>query len=430
VLGAGVVGVTTAYYLSRSGHQVSVLDRKGGPALETSFANAGEISPGYASPWASPGLPTKAMKWLFMRHGPLVIHPRFDPAMWRWVFSTLRNCNAASYAINKLRMVRLAEYSRDQLRALRSETNLQYDQRSQGTLQLFRSQKQLDQVGADLAVLDEHRVPYELLDSRGCVRVEPALARVADRIAGGLRLPEDETGDCYKFTTALAAMAGTLGATFEYETHVRELLHDSDRITGVVSNEGTRTADAYVIALGSYSPLLLRNIGVSIPVYPIKGYSITLPITDPSGAPDSTVMDETYKVAITRLGQRIRVGGTAEIAGYNTRLSAGRRLTLEHSVRTLFPGGADFRQNEFWTGLRPMTPDGTPTIGATRYRNLYLNTGHGTLGWTMACGSGKVLADLMSNRAPDIEIGDLAISRYAASRGARVREDLLAGTGS
>lgn len=416
VLGAGVIGVTTAYYLSKAGHQVLVLERQRSPALETSFANAGEVSPGYASPWASPGLPSKAIRWLFMRHGPLVIRPRFDPAMWRWLFGTLRNCNAASYAINKLRMVRLAEYSRDQLRALRSETNLEYDQRTQGTLQLFRSQNQLDQVGPDLAVLDAHRVPYELLDSRGCVRAEPALARVSERIAGGLRLPDDETGDCHKFTTALAAMAETLGATFEFDTHVQGLLHDSTHITGVAVNGGTRSADAYVIALGSYSPLLLRKIGISIPVYPIKGYSLTLEITDPTGAPESTVMDETYKVAITRLGQRMRVGGTAEIAGYNTDLIASRRATLEHSARTLFPGGADFQQCEFWAGLRPMTPDGTPTIGATCYRNLYLNTGHGTLGWTMACGSAKALADLISNRRPEIEIKDLGISRYAPGR--------------
>jgi D-amino-acid dehydrogenase len=412
VLGSGVVGVTTAYYLAKGGRDVTVVDRQPGPALETSYANAGEVSPGYASPWAGPGVPIKAIKWLLMKHGPLVIRPRLDPRMWIWLAQMLRNCTSARYAVNKARMVRLAEYSRDCLRALRSETGISYDERSRGTLQLFRSAKQLDAIEGDIVVLKRFGVPFELLDKTGCVAAEPALAAVRDKIAGGLRLPGDETGDCHMFTQSLARLAADLGVRFLYNTTIDRLSVEAGRISNVATSAGPLTADAYVVALGSYSPLLLRPLGIAAPIYPVKGYSITLPITKPEAAPVSTVMDETYKIAITRLGDRIRVGGTAELGGYNDRLYASRRATLEHSVRDLFPHGGDLAKATFWTGLRPMTPDGPPVIGPTPIPNLYLNTGHGTLGWTMACGSGRLLADLLSGRRPEIEAKDLAISRY------------------
>ncbi|MBX6369779.1 MAG: D-amino acid dehydrogenase [Rhodospirillales bacterium] len=412
VLGSGVVGVTTAYYLVKGGRDVTVVDRQPGPALETSYANAGEVSPGYASPWAGPGVPIKAIKWLLMKHGPLVIRPRLDPRMWIWLAQMLRNCTSARYAVNKARMVRLAEYSRDCLRALRSETGISYDERSRGTLQLFRSAKQLDAIEGDIVVLKRFGVPFELLDKTGCVAAEPALAAVRDKIAGGLRLPGDETGDCHMFTQSLARLAADLGVRFLYNTTIDRLSVEAGRISNVATSAGPLTADAYVVALGSYSPLLLRPLGIAAPIYPVKGYSITLPITKPEAAPVSTVMDETYKIAITRLGDRIRVGGTAELGGYNDRLYASRRATLEHSVRDLFPHGGDLAKATFWTGLRPMTPDGPPVIGPTPIPNLYLNTGHGTLGWTMACGSGRLLADLLSGRRPEIEARDLAISRY------------------
>lgn len=412
VLGSGVVGVTTAYYLVKGGRDVTVVDRQPGPALETSYANAGEVSPGYASPWAGPGVPIKAIKWLLMKHGPLVIRPRLDPRMWIWLAQMLRNCTSARYAVNKARMVRLAEYSRDCLRALRSETGISYDERSRGTLQLFRTAKQLDAIEGDIVVLKRFGVPFELLDKTGCVAAEPALAAVRDKIAGGLRLPGDETGDCHMFTQSLARLAADLGVRFLYNTTIDRLSVEAGRISNVATSAGPLTADAYVVALGSYSPLLLRPLGIAAPIYPVKGYSITLPITKPEAAPVSTVMDETYKIAITRLGDRIRVGGTAELGGYNDRLYASRRATLEHSVRDLFPHGGDLAKATFWTGLRPMTPDGPPVIGPTPIPNLYLNTGHGTLGWTMACGSGRLLADLLSGRRPEIEARDLAISRY------------------
>jgi D-amino-acid dehydrogenase len=310
-------------------------------------------------------------------------------------------------------MVRLAEYSRDCLRELRDETAIAYDHRERGTLQLFRTAKQLDHVGGDTAVLDQYGVPYEVLDPAGCVTAEPALALVRDKIVGGLRLPGDETGDAHQFTQRLATLAEGLGVVFRYGTVIKGVRTEGDHVTGVATDAELLTADAYVVAMGSYSPLLLRTIGIRLPVYPVKGYSVTIPIDDAAAAPVSTVMDETYKVAITRLGDRIRVGGTAELAGYDHALRAPRRATLERSVGDLFPHGGDLRKATFWTGLRPMTPDGTPVIGPTRFANLHLNTGHGTLGWTMACGSGRVLADLVSGRQPEIDPSELAIARYA-----------------
>jgi D-amino-acid dehydrogenase len=413
ILGSGVIGVTAAWYLSQAGHEVEVVDRQAGPALETSFANAGEVSPGYSSPWAGPGVPVKAIKWLTMRHGPLVIRPVMDPAMWRWVLMMLANCTSARYAVNKARMVPIAEYSRDCLKALRAETGIAYDDRAQGTLQLFRTQKQVDGTAGDIAVLKQFGVPYEVLDPAGCIAAEPALSTVREKFKGGLRLPGDETGDCKIFTERLAAMAAEKGVKFRFGTTIQRIETEAGRVTGVATSAGRLTADAYVLALGSHSPILARPLGISLPVYPIKGYSITVPITEPSGAPESTVMDETYKVAITRLGDRIRAGGTAEIAGYDMRLHAARRATLEHSVGDLFPRGGRLKDATFWCGLRPMTPDGPPIIGKARFDNLYLNTGHGTLGWTMSCGSGRVLADLISGKKPDIDTMQLGLSRYS-----------------
>ncbi|MBZ9737567.1 MULTISPECIES: D-amino acid dehydrogenase [unclassified Mesorhizobium] len=412
VLGSGVIGVTTAYYLAEAGHEVTVIDRQKGPALETSFANAGEISPGYASPWAGPGIPLKAIKWLLMKHGPLVVRPAFDPHMWTWLVKMLRNCTAERYAINKSRMVPLAEYSRDTLKALREATGIAYDERTQGTLQLFRTQKQLDGTGGDVEVLKKYGVPYEVLDQDGCIAAEPGLAGVREKFVGGLRLPHDETGDCKMFTDRLTELCVARGVKFEYDVTIWRVIRSRNRVANLSTSAGWKAADAYVMALGSYSAGFMRRMKRSIPVYPVKGYSITVPIKDAAAAPVSTVMDETYKVAITRLGDRIRVGGTAEISGFDLRLHESRRRTLEHSVGDLFPGAGAMREATFWCGLRPMTPDGPPLIGRTELSNLYLNTGHGTLGWTMACGSAKVLSDIISNRVPDIDVRALAQERY------------------
>jgi len=412
ILGSGVIGTTAAWYLNQAGHEVEVIDRQPGAALETSYANAGEVSPGYSSPWAGPGVPVKAVKWLLMHFGPLVIRPKVDPAMVTWCLQMLRNCTEARYAVNKARMVPIAEYSRDCLKALRAETGIEYDARQQGTLQLFRTEKQVKGTAGDIEVLRQFGVPYEELDPEGCIRVEPALASVRGKFVGGLRLPNDETGDCKMFTERLAAMATAAGVKFGFNTQIKGIATEAGRIAGVDTDKGLKKADVYVAALGSYTPLLVKPLGLNVPVYPIKGYSITVPITDASGAPESTVMDETYKVAITRLGDRIRVGGTAEISGYDLALRESRRATLEHSVGDLFPKGGDLKRATFWCGLRPMTPDGPPVIGMTKYDNFYLSTGHGTLGWTMACGSGRVLADTLSGRKPEIDISELSLARY------------------
>ncbi len=412
IMGAGVIGVSTAYELVKAGCDVSVVDRQPAAGLETSFANAGEISPGYASPWAGPGVPLKAVQWMLDKHGPLVVHPRLDPLMWRWMLQTLFNCTSRRYTLNKSRMVPIAEYSRDCLRRLRADTGISYDHRSQGTLQLFRKQSQLDSVDKDITVLREYGVRFELLDRNGCIRAEPALGGAPASFVGGLLLPDDETGDCHLFTQRLMTMAQEAGVRFIANTRIESVTTEGDRVTAVVTDSGTMTADAYVMALGSFSPLLLQPIGIDIPVYPVKGYSITVPLTDDSGAPQSTVMDETYKVAITRLGDRIRVGGTAELSGYRVELSPERRITLERSLRDLFPRGGDIGGASFWSGLRPMTPDGPPIIGPTRYSNLHLNTGHGTLRWTMACGAARITADRLLGRPSEIPTEGLSLERY------------------
>lgn len=420
VMGSGVIGVASAYYLARKGFEVTVIDRQPAPGMETSFANAGQISPGYSAPWAAPGIPLKAMKWLFQRHAPFAMKP--DGTFWQmqWAFKLLQNCNAASYDTNKERMVRLAEYSRDCLDALRNEIGIEYEARTQGTLQVFRTQRQLDAAAKDIAVLSRIGVPFELLDRDGCAQVEPALGLVKHKLVGGLRLPGDETGDCQLFTTRLAEEARKLGVVFRQNVAINRLLVEGETLNGVelYTAEGTELlhADQYVVALGSYSRQLMQGMGFNIPVYPVKGYSLTVPVVDSQASPISTVMDETYKVAITRFDNRIRVGGMAELAGFDLSLSPRRKQTLEMITHDLFPNAGDIANATFWTGLRPMTPDGTPIIGkasaAPQHANVWLNTGHGTLGWTMACGSGQVLADMVAQHAPAIRTDDLDISRY------------------
>ncbi|MCO4860476.1 D-amino acid dehydrogenase [Cupriavidus sp. WGlv3] len=415
VLGSGVIGVTSAWYLARAGHEVTVVDRESGPALGTSFANAGQISPGYASPWAAPGVPLKAIKWMFQEHAPLSIRPDGTLFQLQWMWQMLLNCSAGRYAVNKERMVRLAEYSRDCIRALRAETGIAYEGRQQGTLQVFRTDEQLHGAAKDIAVLEQAGVPYQLLSREELAASEPALAAVRHKLAGGLRLPNDETGDCALFTQRLANMAGTLGVRFLYSRSIDGLLSQGDAVTGAVVDGEPMAADLVVVALGSWSTQLVKPFlrGMSnLPVYPLKGFSITVPLSDASRAPVSTVLDETYKVALTRFDDRIRVGGMAQIVGYDRSLDPAKRRTLEHVVTDLFPGAGDVSQATFWTGLRPMTPDGTPIVGPTQVRGLWLNTGHGTLGWTMACGSGKLLSDLVSGKSPAIRADDLSVSRY------------------
>lgn len=413
ILGSGVLGVTSAWYLAKEGHTVTVVDRLANVALETSYANAGMLSFDYSTPWAAPGVPLKAIKWMMQDISPLYFSLKdFDAKTVHFLTNMMKQCTQSAFDMNKERMLRVARYSGECFKALRKELNIQYDGRASGTLEVFRNEKAMQGAKSDIAVLQRCNVPHQLLNVDECILREPALANVRSKIVGGLHLPGDETGDCFKFTNALAEECKKLGVTFKMGTSIDSLETDDDKISGVNTSVGKLTADKYLVCLGSYSPVILGKIGIKVPIYPMKGYSLTMPIVDESKAPVSTVMDQKYKVAVTRFDDRIRVGGIAEIANYNTNLQAKRRNAIEFSIRDLFPGAGDVEKSEFWTGLRPMTPDSVPILGGTKYSNLILNTGHGTLGWTMSLGSSKFVADILSGRKPDINPEGLAISRY------------------
>lgn len=412
VLGAGVIGVTTAYYLAKAGVTVDVYDRGEDVAAETSHANAGQLSFGYSSPWAAPNIPLKAIIWLLQKHAPLALRFTSQPQQYWWMLQLLRNCTAGRYAVNKERMLRLAEYSRHCINTLRLETNIEFEGRQQGLIQLLRTDKQLRTEIKDTKVLDALNIPYEVLDPQGVCHYEPALSNSSASIKGGLYFPQDQTGDCDLFTKNLALMAKELGVTFHMNKTVWRFERQDSQIVGVWVEGELIQADCYVLALGSYSPQMVRSLGLKLPVYPFKGYSITADILDEASAPQSTVLDESYKIAITRFEQRIRVGGMAEIMGYDLSLNPQRQETLTMVANELYPNAADFNATELWAGLRPTTPDGTPIIGETDFPNLFINTGHGTLGWTMACGSGKLLSDIILNKPPEIRADDLGLMRY------------------
>ncbi|CUB05749.1 D-amino acid dehydrogenase [Marinomonas fungiae] len=413
ILGAGVIGLTSAYYLAKKGMQVTVVDRQADVAMEASFANAGQVSPGYSAPWAAPGVPLKAVKWLFEKYAPLKISPELELKKVAWMSKMLRNCTASKYNINKSRMMALAEYSRDCFIDLRKEIGIQYDDGQGGTLQLFRSDAQVESSEKDIKVLKSLGVAHEVLSPTEILKVEPGLAPVIDKFKGGLRLTGDETGDCFMFCNALKKQCEDLGVTFKFNTQITKLVVEQGKIQTVATSEGNIDCEQLLVCLGSYSKEMLKAIGLDVPIYPVKGYSLTVPISDAQFAPTSTIMDETYKVAVTRLGNRIRAAGTAELAGYNLDLPKARTDTITHVVSDVFPQGADLAEAEYWTGLRPMTPDGTPIIGETPIKGLYLNTGHGTLGWTMSCGSAAVIADIMAGEVTAIDSSSLAVKRYA-----------------
>ena len=413
ILGSGVIGVTNAYYLAKEGHQVTVVDRQSSAGMETSFANAGQISPGYSAPWAAPGVPKKAVKWMLSRYAPLIVNfkPEWDKL--KFVTRMFANCTEKAYGINKDRMLRLAEYSRLCLLELDKELEFDYNHERKGTLQIFRTEAQLKASAKDIAVLEAINVPYELLDADGCVAVEPGLADVKKDIVGGLRLVNDMTGDCFKLTTQLMNKCREMGVDFKFDTSINKLNIDKGKISSVSTSAGKLTADKYIMALGCYSTKLLKEVGIDSPVYPVKGYSLTIPVINENAAPISTIMDETYKVAVTRLGNRIRIAGVAELTGYDLSIGKKQRATMRHVISNLFPNGTDLTEDNAWCGLRPMTPDGTPIIGKTGISNLYLNTGHGTLGWTMSFGSARVSTDIVCGRAPEILSDNFAISRYS-----------------
>lgn len=413
VLGSGIVGTTCAYHLQRAGHAVVVVDRQSGPGLETSFANAGQVSWGYASPWAAPGLLRNAVRWMWQAHSPLVLRPRLDPAQWHWLAAMLGNARRDRYTVNKARMLRLARYSYRCLREVREQTGIRYDDAARGTLQLFRDAAGLAAAARELPILEREGIRTQLLSRQGVLEIEPGLEHSTATIAGGIHFPDDETGDAHLFTRALADLAQRAGVAFHFNTTVQRLIAQGHLIREVLTDQGSIAADAVVLAAGSFSPLLARPLGIHLPVYPVKGYSATLDIEDETAGPMSTLTDERYKVAVTRLGNRLRAAGIAEVSGYGLEIVRARERALEHVIRELFPRAAPQAKPQFWAGLRPMTPDNVPLLGPTTYDNLYLNTGHGTLGWTMSNGSARVLADLISGRTPEIDLDGLTLARFS-----------------
>ncbi|HUQ75279.1 MAG TPA: D-amino acid dehydrogenase [Burkholderiales bacterium] len=405
VLGAGVIGVTSAWYLHKAGHDVTVIDRRPGAGMETSFANGGQISVSHAEPWANPTAPLKVLKWLAREDAPLLFRLRADLHQWLWGLAFLRECTPARTRHNIRQLVTLGLYSRASLQALRAETGIQYDHLTRGILHFYTSERELDAAIEPARVMREHGCDVEMMSAQRCVEIEPALRHA--RLAGGSFTPSDESGDAHKFTRNLAALGAQRGVRFR-AARILAIGAQGGRISGVRIErpdltEETVQADAYVVCLGSYSPLFTRPLGINLAVYPAKGYSVTLPVADPAMAYSVSLTDDEYKLVFSRLGDRLRIAGTAELNGYSTELNDVRCRAILRRVLQLFPGGADPAGAQYWTGLRPATPSNVPYIGATRYPNLYLNTGHGTLGWTHSCGSGRAIADIVSGRKPEID---------------------------
>lgn len=407
VLGAGVVGTAAAWFLSRAGHEVSVIDRQPAAGMETSYANGGQISVSHAEPWANPSAPFKVLKWLFREDAPLLFRPRLDWAQLRWCLGFLRECTPARTRHNIIQIVNLGLYSRATLRALRAETGIAYDHLARGILHFYTSRQEFDAAQEPARLMREFGCELDMKTPEECVAIEPALASARDLLVGGSMTPSDESGDAHQFTQRLAALCSARGVRYHYDTTILALDAAGRRIEGVRvrDREGSRLlkADAYVLALGSYSAGLAARLGLRLNIYPAKGYSVTMPVSDPARAYQVSLTDDEYKLVFSRLGDRLRIAGTCELNGYDTRLNDVRCRAIVKRTGELFPGGGDTTKAEFWTGLRPATPSNLPYIGATRYPNLFLNTGHGTLGWTHACGSGRAIADIVSGRRPEVD---------------------------
>lgn len=415
VLGAGVVGVATAYYLWKDGHEVTVVERQPGPGRETSYGNAGGLCPSFAGPWAAPGMIAKVLKLSVQRDSPIRFSPLPEPRKVAWVLQWMRNCNAERFRVNKLRMQRVAHYSLQCLREIASGEDLpSFDFHEGGTLQIFRTPAELDLGRLSAKALEEYGVPWRILDPADISALEPAMAHSRATVAGALHMPADASGDSYKFSQGLAAFLQQRGVDFRYGVRIDALEREGDAIGAVRTSQGPLRADAYVVALGSHAPFLVRPLGLNLPVYPLKGYSITVPVSDPDAVPRMAVMDEHNKIMISRLGNRIRAAGMAELTGYGLGLNPARRKLLVDVVGELFPRGLDWDQVEFWAGLRPMTPDGPPILGRTRWNNLFLNSGHGSNGWTQSCGTSRIVADIVAGRQPAIDLDGLTAERFHA----------------
>lgn len=414
VMGAGVIGTATAYFLAKQGHEVVVLDRQSGAALETSFGNGGVLHTSECEPWARPGMVANVLKWLGKEDAPLLLRPSALPHMWRWGIGFALNCSTAPYRRNTMANMRLAFLTLEALRAIREEAAFDYDMRQTGTMKIYSDRQAFAKVQTECEVLAPHGLRFEVCDVARCIALEPALEPIADTLVGALYFPPDEAGDCHKFTRGLAQHSESLGVTFQFGTEIKRLVRKSGRVVGVETASGRVEGDNFVAALGSYTPLLLRTVGVRVPIYPVKGVTITVPAEgwpNPLGMP---IIDDTRLFGLVPLGNRLRVSGSAEITGYDTVPSRARCQAIIDNVIGVFPEFAKCYTPEtasYWAGLRPMTPTGTPCLGRTKIANLFVNAGHGHLGWTMSCGSAQVVANIVAGKDPGIDMDRLALDQ-------------------
>ena len=407
VMGAGVVGTTTAWYLQKQGHQVTVVDRQNQAGLETSYANGGQISVSHAEPWANPSAPLKVMKWLFQPDAPLLFRPRLDPAQWRWALSFLGQCTSARAAHNIRQMVNLGTYSRSQLQALRKEAGIEYNHLEKGILHFYTNPAEFDGAMEPTRIMQDLGCDRQIIDADRAVELEPALKPIRNRIAGATYTSEDESGDARMFTQNLAKRCAEAGVEFRYGTEILGFERAGERVLGIQTlrdgHHETLRADAYVLSMGSFSAALASQLGIFLNIYPAKGYSITVPVKNEEAAFNVSLTDDEYKLVYSRLGDRMRVAGTAELNGYSRKLNYTRCRAIVRRTAEVMPEAGYWDQAEFWTGLRPATPSNVPYIGKSHFANLYLNTGHGTLGWTHSCGSAAALADIIDGRRPEVD---------------------------
>ncbi|MBL8670824.1 MAG: D-amino acid dehydrogenase [Alphaproteobacteria bacterium] len=408
VLGSGIVGVTAAHFLARDGHEVHVIDRQALAANETSFSNAGMIAPGHAYPWSSPRAPKILWRSLFRGDTSLKLKPSLDPYMWMWCLKFLAQCTAEKAAANARNKVRLCAYSQESLQFLLDETPIDYHRVTGGAVYLYRDPALYEAGVKATKILTDNGVVLQPKTVDEAARIEPALESVKSQLAGVIYSPRDESGDCHLFANKLAQhCTEKRGVTFHWSTAIERIEASGDRVERVVTSKGAMTADAYVLATGSYAPIHARSIGISLPIYPVKGYAVTVPVDGRNRAPRLSGVDEQNLVAWSRLGDRLRLTATAEISGYGTDHKPGDFAHMLKTAQGLFPDGADFARPSYWAGLRPMTPEGTPILGPARYRNLWLNTGQGHMGWTMSFGSARIVADMIAGRKPAIDLTGL-----------------------
>jgi D-amino-acid dehydrogenase len=415
VFGAGVVGTMTAYYLMRQGHEVEVVDRQPAAGLETSFANGGLIAVAQAEPWGAPGLPVKILRWIGKEDAPLVLRPRVIPEMWRWGLEFLRNCTHERAWKGTLVNLRLALYSAAALKEVRKETGITYDALTVGSLKVYGDAKDLEEAAKVSAAQAFYGLEHRVMDAKEVIELEPALRPAAGRIVGAIYYPQDESGDCCMFTQGIAGLCAERGVRFRYGTTVQAIEAKGGEVTAVVTDKGRLEADRYVLALASESPLVARPLGIRLPIYPVKGYSLTVPGAAWPGRPKIPVVDETRKFGLIPFGERLRISGSAEIIGYDTVIREKRMSAILSAAADIYPDFSrcrDPKTDKLWACLRPVTPDGPPILGASPLRNLFFNTGQGHLGWTFACGSGKLVADIVSGRPPEIDMTGLAFDRY------------------